>query len=372
MASTWDPPLIQSVGKAIGEELLNKGPAGIEVLLGPAVNIHRTPLGGRVGEYFSEDPYLSARLGVGYIQGVQSTGAAACIKHFVANSQERNRTTVDETISERALREIYLPAFEAGIKEGHVWTVMSSYNKVNGFKDSANSYLLTDVLKRGWGFDGMVMSDWGWVVDEPASVQSGNDLDMPHGSPKFVANLKTALSTGKLTQAAVDDSVRRILRTMIRVRLLDGTIPPPDEKLVDTPEHTRVAYRVAAEGIVLLKNDANLLPLDEKQVRSIAVIGQEAKVMEFDALGSPEVRPLHVVEPLDGIQKRAGAGITVRYAQGRTDGEPLTGDSVILPGDDAAHGFRTEYYGDVDFKGPVVLNRTGDRPQSVCFDYSGA
>jgi beta-glucosidase len=218
MASTWDPELIGELGKAAGEEAKNKGP-GVQVLLGPAVNIHRSPLGGRNAEYFSEDPYLAARLGVDFIKGVQSEGVSACVKHYACNNEETDRTTVDETVSERALREIYLPAFEAAVKEGKVWSVMSSYNMVNGAYASANKYLLTDILKHDWQFDGEVMSDWGGV-HETAVVQAGNDLEMPYGENMNVPALKAALADGSVTQAAVDDSVRRILRTIMRVGLL--------------------------------------------------------------------------------------------------------------------------------------------------------
>jgi beta-glucosidase len=182
MASTWDPALVGQVAAAIGDEARNKK-AGSQIELGPAVNIQRSPLGGRNGEYFSEDPFLTARLAVGYITGMQSEGTAACIKHFACNNEEIDRSTVDVQVGERALREIYLPAFAAGVQEGHVWSVMSSYNCVNGFHASANPYLLTDVLKKGWGFDGMVMSDWGGVHTVAESLDAGNDLEMP-GPPE--------------------------------------------------------------------------------------------------------------------------------------------------------------------------------------------
>ena len=185
------------------------------------MNIHRSPLGGRNAEYFSEDPFLAAQLAVAYIQGMQSIGVSACVKHFACNNQEDDRGDVNVTVSERALREIYLPAFEAAVKDGKVWSVMSSYNQVNGQHASANHYLLTDVLKKQWGFDGEVMSDWGGV-HEADVVQMGNDLEMPTGEHMSVPHLQAALADGSVTQAAVDDSVHRILRTVIRVGLLDG------------------------------------------------------------------------------------------------------------------------------------------------------
>ena len=250
MASTWDTNLIARVGAAIGVEVRNKG-TGAQVLLGPAVNIHRTPLGGRNGEYMSEDPYLAARLAVSYIEGMQATGVSACIKHYACNNQEEDRNGVNAQVSERALREIYLPAFEAGVTEGKVWCVMSSYNLVNGFHSSANHHLLTDILKNDWGFDGTVMSDWGGVHETDA-VQTGNDLEMPTAKNMSVAQLQTALANQSVTQSAVDDSVRRILRTVIRVGLLGGPINP-DHSLVNSSEHRDLALEVAAKGIVPLE-----------------------------------------------------------------------------------------------------------------------
>ena len=357
MASTWDTNLIWRIGRAIGEETLNKG-TGASILLGPAVNIHRSPLGGRNAEYFSEDPYLAARMDVAYIQGVQNSGAAACIKHFACNNQEHDRTTVNGNVSERALREIYLPAFEAGVKEGKVWAVMSSYNKVNGLHASANHYLLTDVLKNGWGFDGLVMSDWGGV-HETTVVQTGNDLEMPTDKHMSVPKLKAALADGTVTQTAVDDSVHRILRTILRVGLLDGLMKP-DAKMVNSPAHQKLAFEAATKGVILLKNEHNLLPLDRQKIKSIAVIGEEARKLQIGALGSPDVRPLHTTELLDGINNQAGSSISVRYVAARTDGESVRGSAISLPDDKDVHGFRAEYYTNMDLKGSPAFVRTED------------
>jgi beta-glucosidase len=357
MASTWDTNLLRRIGQAIGEETRNKG-TGAEVILGPAVNIHRSPLGGRNGEYLSEDPFLAARLDVAYIQGVQSRGVAACIKHYAGNNQEQDRDRVNVKVGERALREIYLPAFEAGVKEGGVWSVMDSYNKVNGLHASANAYLLTDVLKKGWGFDGLVMSDWG-AVHETAAVQAGNDLEMPTGEHMSVPKLKTALANGSVTQAAVDDSVHRILRTIVRVGLLDGPVKP-DGTMVNSPEHRQVALAAATKGIVLLKNEKALLPLNRQQIKSIAVIGEAARKLQIGALGSPEVQPLHVTELLDGIKKQAGDSIAVHYVAARADGEPVSSSAVRQPDDSAAPGFRAEYFTNRELQGQPALVRVED------------
>lgn len=353
MASTWDTNLLREIGQAIGVEAHNKG-SGVQILLGPAVNIHRSPLGGRNGEYFTEDPYLDAQLAVAYIRGMQSTGVSACIKHYVCNNQETDRTTVNASVSERALREIYLPAFKAGVQQGGVWSVMTSYNKINGFHASANHYLDTDVLKKEWGFDGLVMSDWGGVHATDV-VQAGNDLEMPTGEHMSVPKLKAALADGSVTQAAVDDSVHRILRTIIRTGLLNGPMHQ-DHRLVNSPAHQKLALQAAEQGIVLLKNQGNVLPLNRSKIKSIAVIGEPAKDLQIDALGSPQVQPTHVVELLNGIRAQAG-DINVDYAAGSVDGEPIPASALTLPDDKNIHGYRAEYFKNRDLKGQPAAVR---------------
>ena len=355
MASTWDTNLIWQVGEAIGEEARNKG-SGVQILLGPAVNIHRSPLGGRNGEYFSEDPFLAARLAVAYIQGMQSTGVSSCVKHFACNNQESDRGDVNVTVGERALREIYLPAFEAAVKEGKAWSVMSSYNLVNGRHSSANLWLLTEVLKKQWGFDGIVMSDWGGVHKTEA-VQMGNDLEMPTGGSMNVPNLKAALAKGSITQAAVDDAVHSILRTVIRVGLLDGPMHL-DATKVNSPAHQRLALDAAEKGIILLKNQPTVLPLDSKQIRSIALIGEPAERMQIDALGSPEVQPPHVVELLEGIKAHA-ADTTVTFTAARLEGEPFPASAILAP-DGRTRGFKAEYFKNRDLNGQPALVRVDE------------
>ncbi|HWC61894.1 MAG TPA: glycoside hydrolase family 3 N-terminal domain-containing protein, partial [Verrucomicrobiae bacterium] len=354
MASTWDTNLIARIGEAIGVEARNKG-TGAQVLLGPAVNIHRSPLGGRNGEYLSEDPYLAARMAVSYIQGMQGTGVSACIKHYACNNQEEDRNGVNAQVSERALREIYLPAFEAGVTEGKVWCVMSSYNLVNGFHSSANYHLLTDILKNDWRFDGAVMSDWGGVHETDA-VQAGNDLEMPTGKNMSVAQLQTALANHSVTPAAIDDSVHRILRTIIRVGLLDGP-QTPDHTKVNSPEHSQLAYEVATKSIVLLKNERNVLPLDAKKIHSIALIGKAGAKLQVDALGSPRVQPAHTTELIDALKARSAA-IKISYAIGSVDGDVIPTSAVTLPNDSSTHGFRGEYFRNLDLSGEPALVRT--------------
>ncbi|MGO8765866.1 MAG: glycoside hydrolase family 3 C-terminal domain-containing protein [Limisphaerales bacterium] len=339
MAATWDTNLIWQVGQAIGDEARNKG-AGIQIELGPAINIHRSPLGGRNGEFFTEDPFLNARLAVAFIPGLQSTGVGACVKHYVCNNQETDRNAINETVSERALREIYLPGFEAAVKEAKVWSVMDAYNQVNGLHCSANPYLLEDILKKEWGFDGLVMSDWG-AVHATDAVQAGNDLEMPNGRYMSVSRLQAALADGGITQAAVDDSVHRILRTIVRTGLLDGPIRQ-DPSQVNSPAHAALALKVAEEGIVLLKNQKNLLPLNSQEVHSITLIGKAGNDFQVDALGSPAVPPLRTVQILEGLKARAG-NATMDYVPADGSGELIPVSAVTTP-DGSAHGFKAEYY----------------------------
>jgi len=352
MAATWDFDLLSRIGVAIGDEARNKK-TGIQMMLGPAVNIQRSPLCGRDGEYFSEDPYLAGRAAVGFIQGMQGTGIGSCIKHFACNNEEDDRTDVNVRVGERALREIYLPAFEAGVRQGRVWAVMSSYNLVNGYHASANAYLLREVLKDGWGFDGVVMSDWGGVHQTDVA-QYGNDLEMPGGEFATIDKLKAALVEGKLTQAAVDDSVRRILRTIVRTGLMDA-MPARDPGVVNSPAHQALALETATKGIVLLKNDGAVLPIDPRKVHSIAVFGDAAQSMIVNAQGSTEVKTFFTVEFLDGIRARAGGDISVRYTTGQYD-EPLAA-SVVTATDGGQPGFTAEYFNGMNLEGKPFMRR---------------
>lgn len=358
MGTTWDRALIERVGQAIGDEARNKG-IGVQMLLGPAINIHRSPLGGRDGEYFSEDPYLTGQLAVSYIDGVQSTGTGACIKHFACNNEEVDRGYVNVVVDERALREIYLSAFETAITQAHPWAVMSSYNKVNGYHSSANWYLLTDILKKGWGWDGVVMSDWGGVHDTAGVVNAGNDLEMPGPGYLSSDHLVSALEEGGLSQAAVDDSVHRVLRALIRTGVLD-TPHIPDHSAVGSPEHQQLAYTVATEGIVLLKNDGAILPLDPHRVRSIALIGPTVKSWQMASYGSPYLNPTHAVSPYEGITEHAGDSIAVHYSPGidqSANGAVVPESALTLP-DGQGHGLTGEYYLGEGLVGQPIASRT--------------
>ena len=358
MASTWNPALIGKVGAQIGIEAQNKG-TGLQLMLGPAVNIHRSPLGGRNGEYFSEDPFLSGKLGVDYIKGMQGTGIVACIKHYICNNEEDDRFTVNVQVSERALREIYMPSFEMGVKDGGVWTVMSSYNRINGPFASASHYILTDVLKRDWGFDGVVMSDWGGAHPGTRIINAGNDLEMPDRGFLAPAKVKAGLEDGTVSQASINENATRIVRMILRSGVIDG-VPTPNPALVNSDASRKVALKAAQEGIVLLKNERSMLPLDASKVRSIAVFGSAGRELQIGAQGSPGVTPLRSVGPLQGIQERAGANVKVSYVAGDAGGSAFPAATMQTP-DGSAAGFRAEYFGNKNLEGTPTSIRTDEQ-----------
>jgi beta-glucosidase len=362
MASTWDTNLLWKIGEAIGQEARNKG-SGVQMMLGPGVNIQRSPLGGRNGEYFSEDPCLAARLAVNYIQGMQSAGCAACVKHYAAYNQETARYTVDVAVKERALREIYLPVFESAVKEGHVWAVMSSYNQINGCKATANRYLMVDVLKKCWGFDGVLLSDWGGVQDTVGPLNAGNDLEMPGQEYLTHDRVAAALKSGQVSAAAIDDSARRLLRLILRAGLLDDPAQP-DHALVNSLAHQRLCLEAATEGIVLLKNSAGILPLNDQKIHSVACIGNSAVNWEIGAAGSPEVTPFYSVSALAGIRKRAEPAIMVNYSTGARIGAPIPESALESNG---KAGLQAEYFANRNLEGAPVLVRTDSHIQ---FDWS--
>ena len=371
MASTWDTALIGKLGAAIGSEVAMKG-AG--VILGPCVNIHRTPLGGRNCESFSEDPYLAARMAVAYIKGVQSAGSSACVKHYACNDQETERGSINVLVDERALREIYLPAFRAAATEAHVWSLMSSYNCINGPHASADAYLLNGVLKKEWGWDGMVMSDWGGVHETAAVLNAGNDLEMPGGDFLTQPKLQEALDKGEISQKTVDESVRRVLRFIVRTGLMDSSKKPAYNPQA-IQAHRQIARKVASEGVVLLKNDRNILPLNSKKIKSIAVIGPNADVARTSVSGSGYVPPVNPVAPLDAIKRLVSGKIQINFAQGiRTltgaQQYPVVPEEALQPSnvDENAHGLRAEYFANKTFQGSPALTRIDN---TVNFNWTG-
>jgi beta-glucosidase len=330
MAATWDPDLVRREGQAIGQEVKA---LGRDMILGPTVNINRVPLWGRNFEGYGEDPYLSARLGVAYVQGVQSEGVIPSVKHFDANNQEFERHRIDEQIDARTLHEIYLPAFKAAVQEADAWSVMSAYNKVNGVQCAESKELLTDILKHEFGFKGFVISDWGSTYSTTATVNAGMDLEMPGGQPmkdwSKTAGFKedgngagwltaqkvlSEVKAGHISEATLDDNVGRILRAIFLSGIYDH--PHMGGGAVNTPAQAAVALQAATESIVLLKNSASLLPLDAEKIHSIAVIGPNAAVARTGGGGSSLVQPKSAIAPLEGIQKRAGSGVEVKFALG--------------------------------------------------------
>ena len=342
MAATWDTELVQREGQAIAQEVKA---LGRDMILGPTVNINRVPLWGRNFEGYGEDPYLAARLGVAYIKGVQGEGVIPSVKHFAANNEEFERHRIDEQIDARTLHEIYLPAFKAAVEEGGAWTVMSAYNKVNGLNCSMNAPLLHEILLGEFGFKGFIVSDWGSTYATAATVNAGMDLEMP-GGPLLPAYKATAgpqatgrsggwlaadkvlaeLKAGNISEATLNDNVGRILRVIFVCGLFDHPHTAGGE--VDTPAQQAVALQGATEGIVLLKNEGSLLPLDATKIHSIAVIGPNAAVARTGGGGSSMVRPNYSIAPLDGIRTRVGSGVDVKYALGvGMEGEDPTQDT---------------------------------------------
>jgi beta-glucosidase len=312
LASTWDPELAQRVGSAIGQDARARG---VHFMLGPGVNIYRAPMNGRNFEYFGEDPYLASRTAVAYINGMQSEHVSATIKHFVGNNSEFDRHNVDSEIDERTMREIYLPTFEAAVKLAHVGSIMDSYNFTNGEHMTQNSRLNTDIAKKEWGFDGIMMSDWVATYDGVAAANGGLDLEMP--SPAFMnrATLLPAVKDGRVTEATIDDKVRRILRLAIRFGWMDHDQTDLSIPRLN-PEGAKVALEEARSGMVLLKNEGNLLPLQKEKIKTIAVIGPDAYPAQPVGGGSAGVKPFVASSYLDGIATYVGDATRVYYDAG--------------------------------------------------------
>jgi beta-glucosidase len=313
LAATWNPKLAYKYGKVLGQEARARGK---DVILGPAINIDRNPNSGRTFEFLTEDPYLDAQLAVAYIKGVQKQGVAACVKHFVANNQETNRKGVNEVIEKRALREIYMPAFKAAVQKAHVDAVMAAYNKVNGSYCAANEHLLKDVLRKQWGFEGMIVSDWGGVHSTVPTAEASLDVEMAGRSDYkdyyFATPLLDSVKAGKVSEHLINKKVKRILRTMFKLNILgNGT---RKRGSINTPEHRKIAYKVASESIVLLKNSKKLLPFDASNLNSIAVIGDNATKKQAQ-LGFGAGVKSREVTPLAGLKQKLSGKVSIRYAK---------------------------------------------------------
>jgi beta-glucosidase len=312
LAASWDTDLAERAGAGIGRDARARG---VHFMLGPGVNIYRSPLNGRNFEYFGEDPFLSAAIAVGYIQGMQKQGVSATVKHFMGNNSEYLRHDSDSIIDERTQREIYLPAFEAAVKRAHVGAIMDSYNLVNGTHMTQNGLFNTDLVRKEWGFDGVMMSDWVATYDGVAAANGGLDIEMPTGAFMNRKNLLPAIQDGKVNTATIDEKVRHILETAGRFGWLDRD--QTDSSLsVYSSRNDTVALDAAREGIVLLKNEGKLLPLDKSAIRSILIVGPDAYPGVAVGGGSAGVRPFSLVSDLEGIQKAAGPSVTVLYDRG--------------------------------------------------------
>ncbi|MBN1564564.1 MAG: glycoside hydrolase family 3 C-terminal domain-containing protein [Anaerolineae bacterium] len=322
LASTWDRDLIAELGEALADECIA---LGVSVVLGPGNNMKRSPLCGRNFEYFSEDPFLGGEMAATYINAVQGKGIGTSLKHYVANNQEFERMSMDAQVDERALREIYLAGFERAVKNAQPWTVMCSYNLINGVYGSENKRTLTEILKDEWGFEGFVVSDWGAVHDRVASLQGGLDLEMPGPRHERTQKVIDAVKAGELDEALLDEAVRRILRIVFMAQETPKGDPEVGVSAEMFAKHHALARRISGESIVLLKNEGDLLPL--KDVKSLAVIGVTAKEPRYQGGGSSHINPPQVDVPFDELAKLAGDA-TLTYAPGYTM-EPGFDQSLI-------------------------------------------
>ena len=333
LAATWNPQLGYSYGTVLGSEAAFRGK---NVILGPGINIIRSPLNGRNFEYQSEDPFLVSKMVVGYIKGVQSQGISACVKHYAANNQETKRFSIDVQMSERALREIYLPGFKAAVQEAGVNTLMASYNKFRGQWAAQNNYLLNQILKKEWGFKGLVMSDWDAVHNTMQALWNGMDLEMgtdlhmlphPDYSKFFMGDTVVALvKGGRFPEYLLNEKVRRILYVMFKTGMIDGKIKAGE---YNTAGHQQIAGKVAEEGIVLLKNENRILPVT-KTIKSIAVIGYNADRKQSMGGGSSQIRAFYEITPLQGIKKLAGKNINISYSKGYNIERGARADQALI------------------------------------------
>ncbi len=356
LAAAWDPELAGKLGEALGNDARARG---VHFLLGPGVNIYRAPMNGRNMEYFGEDPYLAARTAVGYIDGLQGTGVVATVKHYAANNSEYDRHNIDTIVDERTLREIYLPAFEAAVKEAHSGAVMDSYNLLNGEHLTQSRRMNTDILRTEWGFNGILMSDWDSTYDGVAAANSGLDLEMPN--PKFMtlAVLGDAIKSGQVSVATIDEKVRRILRTAIRFGFLDRSQLEISKSLY-SKSGNEVALESARESLVLLKNERNLLPLKKGAVRTIAVIGPDAYSAVPSAGGSSNTTAFAPVSFLEGIGDAVGSNAQVLYAAGLPTPQSIFKETKF-DGTNGQNGLKVEVFDNPEMKGKPISSSSVDK-----------
>ena len=347
IGSTWDLSLIKDIGIALGEEAQAKD---VDVLLGPTINIHRHPLGGRHFESFSEDPFLTGKIATNYVQGVQSKNVAACLKHFVGNDTEYERHSISSNIDAQTLREIYLLPFEMGIKEGNAKVVMSAYNKLNNIFCSSHQDLLIKILKEEWGFDGYVVSDWGAALETIENANGGLDLEMPGPSNVWGKALIDAVKVSEVSEKLIDDKVKRILT----VAEFSNRFQKPEikaEQAIDQPKHRLLLRKAAADGMVLLKNEGSL-PL-KKNIKKLAVIGPNALEAQIIGGGSASLRPHYQIHPLEAVQERLGHEVEILYSKGCHTHKylPKINEELMEEKD----GFLVEYFDGNQFDKDLIL-----------------
>jgi len=357
MAATWNEYLLYEVGSVIGEEALAKK---CDILLAPTVNLHRIPIAGRNFESYSEDPYLSARMGINFINGVQSKNVAVSLKHYAMNNQEWDRYAVNVLVDERTMREIYLYPFEKAVKEAAPMAIMSAYNKINNIYGSHHSYLLNDILRKEWGFCGVIISDNGAIHDVEAAAEAGVDIENPGPQVYFGDSLLALVKDNRITKSTIDQKARRVLELIFNLGLMDDLQIRPKGSL-NSPEHQALARKSAEQAIVLLKNKNGILPLDRDKIKTIAVIGPNASIVRLGGGGSSEVIPFYSISPLDAIKKVLPITARIKFNKGVdfVCDYPVIESQFLIPpsGEPDQYGLKGEYYNNDNLIGNPVLKR---------------
>jgi beta-glucosidase len=361
LAASFNPQLAHDVAAAIAREAHALGEVAI---LAPTINIVRTPVWGRNFETYSEDPHLTAEIAVAYVNGLQENGIGASLKHYAANNQELDRMSVSAELDERTLREIYLAAFEEVVKRANPWTVMASYNKINGTYASENRRLLTDILKTEWAYDGVVVSDWGAVHSTAPAANAGLDLEMPGPPRHFGDKLLAAVKNGEVSEKQLDDNARRMVRFILRTGALDDSTFPQPADLIGGDRHHAIAREAAEEGVVLVKNEGELLPFDPKAVRTLALIGPNAESFRMQGDGSSRVNTSRLVSLRDRLQSLLGAGVTIVHADG-CDNEPFPklAQRALFSTDESrdTEGLKSQYFAGADLAEPPLRSSVEKR-----------
>src|SRR3984893_9889081 len=362
LAASWDTDLARRVGISMGKDAR---PRGVHFVLAPGMNIYRSPLNGRNFEYFGEDPFLSSRMAVSVIEGIQSQGVIATAKHFIANNSEYGRTDHSSDIDERTMREIYLPAFEASVREAQAGALMDAYNLVNGVYMTQNNLLNVQIAKKEWGFDGIIMSDWGATHDGIAAANNGLDLEMPNAALMNAATLLPPMKTGAVTEAAIDEKIRRLLRKTIEFGFFDREQTDANIPLY-SEDGRRLILEEARDGMVLLQNENHVLPLDREKIKTIAVLGPNAYPAVIGGGGSSLTKPFNAVSFLEGIGDVAGQSVRVLYLAESTPLNDIVSHTQFVSTPGGPAGLKGEYFDNEEFKGEPALSRVD---QSIDFHW---